>query len=200
MQRTIALWLFAISITFGYGTRSLHAQDQAKPAAEDDKGKSDRPAKPAHAYRVDFSITELADGKKVNTRHYSMVLNSGPGSGPWSQLKIGTRVPVTTGSSPSGTGSAGANLPFTQFQYLDVGTSIDCEVGEQGEDLSLNVRSDFSNLSSAEEQHSPQPIIRQIKINGQTITSPGKPVVIGAVDDPSSNRQYQLEAIITKLK
>jgi len=193
MQRTIAIWLLAISMTFGYGLQPLHAQEETKAAAEDDKAKSTSPAKPVHAYRVDFSITELADGKKVNTRHYSMVANSGP----WSTLKIGTKVPVATGSYRNSTTEALVN---TQFQYLDVGTSIDCEVNEQGEDLSLDVRSDFSNLSSAEEQHSPQPIIRQIKINGRTITSPGKSVVIGAVDDPTSNRQYQLEAVVTKLK
>ena len=89
----------------------------------------------------------------------------------------------------------------TQFQYLDVGTNIDCQINEQGEDISLDVRSDFSNLSSAEEQHSPEPpIIRQVKITGRTITAPGKPTLIGAVDDPTSNRQYQLEAVVTKLK
>lgn len=192
MQRTITLWLLAISMTFGYGLKPLYAQDETKQAAEDDKGKSNNSSKPVHAYRVDFSIVELADSKKVNTRHYSMVANSGP----WSTLKIGTRVPVATGSYRNSTTEALVN---TQFQYLDVGTNIDCEVNEQGEDLSLDVRSEFSNLSS-DEQRTNQPIIRQIKIAGRTIVAPGKSVVIGAVDDPSSNRQYQLEAIVTKLK
>ena len=192
MQRTIAIWLLAISMTFGYGLKSLYAQEETKAAAENDKAKSNGPAKPLHAYRVDFSITELAEGKKVNTRHYSMVTNSGP----WSTLKIGTRVPVATGSYSN----ASAALINTQFQYLDVGTNIDCQVDEQGEDLSLIVRSEFSNLSSDDEQRTHQPIIRQIQINGRTITLSGKPVVIGAVDDPTSNRQYQLEAVVTKLK
>ncbi|HEY6184709.1 MAG TPA: hypothetical protein VIW67_20870 [Terriglobales bacterium] len=192
MQRTIAIWLLAISMTFGYGLKSLYAQEETKAAAENDKAKSNGPAKPLHAYRVDFSITELAEGKKVNTRHYSMVTNSGP----WSTLKIGTRVPVATGSYSN----ASAALINTQFQYLDVGTNIDCQVDEQGEDLSLIVRSEFSNLSSDDEQRTHQPIIRQIQINGRTITSSGKLVVIGAVDDPTSNRQYQLEAVVTKLK
>jgi len=192
MQRTIAIWLLAISMTFGYGLKSLYAQEETKTTAEDDKTKSSSTAKPVHAYRVDFSITELAEGKKVNTRHYSLVTNSGP----WSTLKIGTRVPVATGSFQPNAAAALVN----QFQYLDVGTNIDCEVNEQGEDISLDVRSDFSNLSSDAEQHSPQPIIRQIKINGRTITAPGKPALIGAVDDPTSNRQYQLEAVVTKLK
>jgi hypothetical protein len=189
MQRTIAIWLLAISMTFGYCLKSLHAQEETKAAAGEDKAKSRNPVKPVHAYRVDFSITELAEGHKVNTRHYSMVANSGP----WSTLKIGTRVPVATGSTGSGS-------PTFMFQYLDVGTNIDCEVNEQGEDVALDVRSDFSNLSSAEQEHSPQPIIRQITINGRTITSPGKSALIGAVDDPTSNRQYQLEAVVTKLK
>jgi hypothetical protein len=175
-------------MTFGSSLQSLHAQAETKAAAEEGKAKSTSPVKPVHAYRVDFSITELAEGKKVNMRHYSMVANSGP----WSSLKIGTRVPVATGSTGSGSP--------TQFQYLDVGTNLDCEVNEQGEDLSLDVRSEFTNLSGAEEQHSPQPIIRQIQINGRTITSPGKSALIGAVDDPTSNRQYQLEAVVTKLK
>jgi hypothetical protein len=192
MQKTILIWLLAIGVTFGYGLKSLHAQDANKAASDDDKSKSTSPAKPAHAYRVDFSITELADGKKVNTRHYSVVTNWGP----WSTLKIGTRVPVASASN-----SAAAGLMNTQFQYLDVGANIDCQVNEQGEDISLDVRSDFSNLSSAEGLHSPEPpIIRQVKINGRTVTAPGKTALIGAVDDPTSNRQYQLEAVVTKLK
>lgn len=192
MHRTIAIWLLAIGMTFGYGLKSLHAQEETKATAEEDKARSSSPAKPVHAYRVDFSITELADGKKVNTRHYSMVTNSGP----WSTLKIGTRIPVATSSVQP----ASASQVETQFQYLDVGTNIDCQVNEQGEDLSFTVRSEFSNLSSDEEQRTHQPIIRQIQINGRTITSSGKPVVIGTVDDPTSNRQYQLEAVVTKTK
>ena len=182
MKRAMGVWLVAISMTFWCGLRTSQAQEENKPASEDNKTKTERPIKAVHAYRVDFSISELQDGKRINTRHYSMNLNSGP----WSQIKIGTRVPVspTQGS----------------FQYIDLGTSIDCEVDEQGEDLALDVRSDFSNLSNPEERRSAQPIIRQIKINGRTLTAPGKPVVIGAVDDPSSTRQFQLEATVTRLK
>lgn len=182
MQRAIGVWLITISMTL-CGLRSLQAQEENKPASEDNKTKTERPiTKAVHAYRVDFSISELQDGKRINSRHYSMDLNSGP----WSQIKIGTRVPVSQAQG--------------MFQYIDLGTSIDCEVDEQGEDLALDVRSDFSNISNPEEQHSAQPIIRQIKINGRTLTAPGKPVVIGAVDDPSSTRQFQLEATVTRLK
>src|SRR6478752_7902665 len=40
MQRTIAIWLLAISMAFGYSLKSLHAQQETKAAAEEDKAKS----------------------------------------------------------------------------------------------------------------------------------------------------------------
>jgi hypothetical protein len=181
MRRAMAMWTVVTIMISGYGLKSLQAQEENKSASETNTVKAERPVKPVHAYRVDFSISELEGGKKINTRHYSMDLNSGP----WTQIKIGTRVPVSTSQN--------------SFQYLDLGTSIDCEIGEEGDDLSLDVRSDFSNLSSPEE-HSTQPIIRQIKINGRTLAVPGKPIAIGSVDDPNSNRQFQLEATVTRLR
>src|SRR5947209_13845042 len=42
----------------------------------------------------------------------------------WNQIKIGTKVPVSTGGSFQGQ---------SQFQYIDVGTSIDCKLIESGE-------------------------------------------------------------------
>src|SRR6185437_242444 len=85
--------------------QTLHAQEEHKQASEPAS------AKVVHAYRVDFSINELQDGKKINSRHYSMILTSGDRN----QIKIGTRVPVSTTPSVS-----------TQFQYMDVGTNINC--------------------------------------------------------------------------
>ena len=180
MGKVIGVWLVAVMMALCCELRPLHAQETNKPAAEDNKAKAERPEKPVHAYRVDFSVNELENGKKINTRHYSMNLNSGE----WNQIKIGTRVPV----------------PTSQTEALDVGTSINCRLNESGEDLALQVHSDFSNFSSPDEQHSTRPIIRQISISGSTVATSGKPVVIGAVDDPNSNRQFQLEATVTRLK
>jgi len=182
MKRARAVSVIAVTLVVWCGLTPSCAQEDNKAAAQDNQPKAERTEKPVHAYRIDFSIHELEDGKKINTRHYSMDLNSGP----WSEIKIGTRVPVspTQGS----------------FQYIDLGTSIDCQVGEQGEDITLDIRSDFTNLSGPEEQHSAQPVIRQIKINGRTVTAPGKPATIGAVDDPNSNRTFQLDATVTRLK
>jgi hypothetical protein len=45
-----------------------------------------------------------------------------------------------------------------------------------------------------------RPAIRQMKIDSSAIASPGKSTVIGAVDDPNSKRQFQLEVVVTRLK
>lgn len=87
------------------------------------------------------------------------------------------------------------------MQYLDVGTNISCRIVDgSGDDVTMEVHADFTNLSSPEEQHSAQPIIRQVTLSGTTVTTPSKSVIIGAADDPNSNRQFQLEATVTKLR
>lgn len=179
MGKSIVVNFLALFLLVFCGLPRARSQEQNKPP---ENPTAEHP-KAAHAYRVEFLINELDDGKKANTRHYSINLNSGERS----EIKIGTRVPVVTGAQ-------------NQWQYLDVGTTIHCGLVEFGDDVSLRVDSEFSNLSSPEEQHSSQPIIRRINISGSTLAGLGKPVVIGSADDPTSNRQFQLEASVTRLK
>jgi hypothetical protein len=155
------------------------ASDQASSAKPPQLQKAIRP------YRLDFSLNELEDGKKINSRHYSMNLTAGSGD----EIRIGTRVPVTTSSN--------------QWQYMDVGTKIWANLKEGGDDLQLEVRSEISNLDKVAGQDSNPalpPIVRQIQLRGNTLLVVGRPIVIGSVDDPNSNRQFQLEVTVTKLK
>jgi hypothetical protein len=182
-----------MTIVLLYGASLAHAQQDTgttdaskspKPAAEETKPKPDQ-RKPIQPYRLDFSMSELENGKKINSRHYSMDLTAGSAN----EVKIGTRVPVTSGPS--------------QYQYLDVGTSIWANLREGGDDLQLEIRSDVSNLDmSPAHDHDalPAPIVRQIKINGSTLLITGRPIIIGTMDDPNSNREFQLEVIATKLR
>ncbi|HZR64357.1 MAG TPA: hypothetical protein VFA85_04365 [Terriglobales bacterium] len=136
-------------------------------------------------YRLDFALNELQDGKKTNTRRYSINLTAGSGD----EIKIGTRVPVRTGPKESG----------TQFQYMDVGTNIWAFLREVGEEIQLEVKGEVSDL---DKQPSTDlgPIVRQMKISGSTLLVTGKPILIGSMDDPNSTRQFQLEVIATKLR
>ena len=133
-------------------------------------------------YRLDFSINELDDGKKINVRHYSMNQTGGT-----RELKIGNRVPVEAEQG--------------KFQYLDVGTNIRSKVYGTPDAPILDVNAEISNLAVADQNtHGGQPIVRQMVISGSTLLVFDKPIIIGSVDDPNSKRQYQLEVTATKLK
>lgn len=171
------------SLMLGAGTHQAAAQDSAtsKPAPE--------ASEPGHAYRLDFTVNEIEDGKKVNSRQYSMNLNAGDQS----EIKIGTRVPVEAKNG--------------EIQYMDVGTNIWCRMRDRrdvtwlGNDVLMNVRSDISNFAVPDQTgQTMRPIVRQMKIEASTIATIGKPMVIGVVDDPNSKRQFQLDVTVTKLR
>lgn len=169
-------------------TKGDKAPDAAKAQASD-RGKSIQP------YRLDFSLNELDGGKKTNSRHYSMDLTTGSSN----EIKIGTRVPIVSGRTEPG---AGANpLVNTQWQYIDVGTTIWAYLRgkEDSDDWQLEVKSDVSDIDRGAE-NAIAPIVRQMKFNGTTLLVTGRPIVIATMDDPNSSRQFQLEVTATKLR
>jgi len=193
MRRIMTICLVVATAGPSSGLQLAQAQDSATRAEQAEK--------PVHAYRLDFALNELEGEKKLNTRHYSINLVSGDRQ----EVKIGTRVPVATASFPTSASSGTTVSPAinTQFQYLDVGTHIWCTLKEHSDALELQAGGDISNIDSGpslETNGLSAPVVRQIKIVGGTIVVPGKPIVIGSADDPTSNRQFQLEVTVTKLR
>jgi hypothetical protein len=162
-------------------TTAQDANTEPKPASANPD-----PQMPLGAYRLTFSINELEDGKKINTRRYSMNLADAVVGG--QSLKIGTRVPV---QSEQG-----------KFQYLDIGTNINARLINWAKPLGLSVNAEISSFPASNEgtASGPPPLIRQLRIEGSTVIIPDKPMIIGSVDDPDSKRQFQLEVIVTKLQ
>jgi hypothetical protein len=168
-------------IMLGPAAKWSRAQDSAAPKAAAE-------AEPGHAYRLDFTLSETEDGKKINSRQYAMSLGADT-----SEIKIGTRVPV--------------EVKQGEIQYLDVGTSIWCRLRDRrdvswlGNDVLLNIRSDLSSFAVPDQQNtSMRPAIRQMKIDASMVAFVGKQMVVGIVDDPNSKRQYQLDITVTRLK
>jgi hypothetical protein len=155
---------------------------QTEPAT-DVKQKSSEP-RPIEDYNLDFAINELEDGKKINSRQYSLKLNTNDSN----EIKIGTRVPVETKEG--------------EFQYLDVGTNIWAQIREQKGQMELVVRAEVSNFAIPEQgdKRDPHPALRQLKISGSTLLPISRPMVLDSVDDPNSKRTFQLEVMATKLK
>ena len=193
MRKASGLWTALIlGFMICWGAAS-GAQDKAPQAADRTKAEAKAEAesataaerdKPVHAYRLDFSMNEMEGGKKINTRQYSLNLNAEESD----ELKIGTRIPVDAGHDA--------------YQYIDVGTNIWARISERSDGVALSVRAENSNLAVPEqgELRSDRPVIRQLKISASTLALPGKPMIVGSVDDPNSKRQFQLEVTVTKLK
>ena len=180
MNRKIAVgFAKLLVISLCWSTPVSRAQEQT-PA----KTQAESVDKSTNAYRLDFTINEIEDGKKINTRQYSMNLNAGDANA----IKIGTRVPVEAKQG--------------EFQYIDVGTSIWSRVKERDNGLALEVRAEISNFAIPDQANrsNSMPLLRQMRINASTVTVPGRSTVVGSVDDPNSKRQFQLEVTATRLK
>jgi hypothetical protein len=103
---------------------------------------------------------------------------------------------------------------------MDVGTTIHCRLLERGEEVVIDVHTDISDFAlpqpgrpaatgggaSAGASGSPtvavmpHPVVRQIELEGVTLLTTDKPMVIASVDDPNSDREFQLEVTATRLK
>ena len=163
--------------TAGVGFAQEASNSPAKPEPQE-------AAKPLDAYRLDFSVNEMEDGKRINSRQYSMNLNGDDGN----EIRIGTRVPVEAKQG--------------EFQYLDVGTKIYCRLAERKGQLELHVRAEISNFAVPEQgqEHNAHPVLRQLNINASTVALLNKPMTVGSVDDPNSRRQFQLDVTVSKLR
>jgi hypothetical protein len=177
MSRKYLAWLVAaLVLASSLGLRAQEPPESKKNAEDTDKALA--------AFRLDFSLLESEDGRKVNTRHYSM--NLVPGFSPSNEIKIGSRVPVE--------GKQG------DMQYIDVGTSVWSRMIERDGVLQLEVHADLSSFANPEqESRAALPLLRQLRINASTLAIPGKPTILGVVDDPNSKREFQLVVTITKL-
>jgi len=183
MSRKKAACFILMALLCGVRAGNLSAQDQntaSKPVAKEPEGT--RHEVTIEPYRLDFLISEMEDGKRINSRQYSMNLDTNDGY----EIKIGTRVPVDTKDG--------------EFQYLDVGINLFARLFERNGQLELTARAESSSLVPPGQGSESHPVVRQMKIEGSTIVMNDKPIVMGIVDDPNSKRQFQLEVTATKLK
>src|SRR5579863_864578 len=183
-KQTLLVALLSLMIAAFGSARTACAQEDSKASGASKTAKAEDSV---DAYRLDVSFNELEDGKKLNTRHYSIDLM---GARP-NDIKIGTRVPVVSANCTS-SGSSPAGGASEQYQYLDLGTHLMAQLISHED---LHVSGDISSLdTSAGTETSTRlgPVIRQIRIEGSTALVLGKPILIGSADDPNSKRQFQL--------
>jgi len=161
-----------------------HAQDAAPRAAEATRQASPSP----HSYRLDYALTELEDGKKIDSRQYSLSLGGGTqGTQPWQgEVQIGTRIPVVMKSDGS-------------IQYVDAGTKIVGFISTREGTQLLRTNCDVSSVAPDEANVDGRPILRTLTIVNEAPIALGKAVLVGTADDSNSKRKFELEVTVTEI-
>jgi type II secretory pathway component GspD/PulD (secretin) len=149
--------------------------------------------RPKRTYRLTYTITEVDDGKRSGTQHFSMVLVSGQRT----TIKQGSKVPVATGSVTEN----GSRATQTQFTYLDVGLNFDATLDESVNGVRLRSKAEQSSLGEVREIAGVQePVVRQAVLEGTAILAPGKPLILGSLDVPDSTRRLDIEVVMDIVK
>jgi hypothetical protein len=165
---------------------SINAAAQEATAQKSEKEGKLATAKPApvYVYRLDYTIREMENGKVLNSRKYMLMAESGD----WARSRVGNRVP-----NPSGEKEA---------PYREVGMNIDCRVREQGEEILLDSRIGLSSVVPREPGATlnPSPFFRSVNSEVTAAVSLGKPTIIGAMDDVTTNQRFEIEVTVTKVK
>jgi hypothetical protein len=146
------------------------------------------PGRTFDTYKLTFTVTELNDGKPVNTRTYDMVLQEGRGKA-WGAIRLGNRVPVNMGEKGP--------------QYLDVGLSVDAGLERPVETAppTLDVRFELSSAVPDDQRSTTAgPVLRSVKFSGATELTVGRPILLGSGEDMNSNRRFQLAVAATRAK
>jgi hypothetical protein len=168
---------------------SLVAQEDAKkkPEKPDNEPIVKQAAVPT--YKMAFSVYELQDGKKINQRDYSLLVEAnGHGA---NTLKIGTKVPIDTGKD--------------SYTYTDVGFELRCSAAETvNNKLGVSVDMSVSNFAIPGQNTDPRagesrPVLRAVTQRVSAIVSPGKPQILTSMDDVNSTKRMQVELTATKM-
>jgi len=150
----------------------------------------DRPHK---TYRLTYTITELDAGKTAGTKHISLVVADGQRT----TVKQGDKIPIATGSF-----STDKNSSETQFTYLDIGLAFDATLTglENGAMLKTKVEQSSIGQPSVTIGDVTEPVVRQTVLEGTTLLTLGKPVMLGSIDVPNSTRRLDIAVVMDDIK
>jgi type II secretory pathway component GspD/PulD (secretin) len=143
---------------------------------------------PKKTYRLVYTITETDDGKRIGSQHFAIIVVSGART----TFKNGSKVPVQVSASNLGNATS-----KTDFTYLDVGLNIDASLDESVNGIRLRTKVERSSV--AEERvvgGVDDPVIRQTVLEGTSILTPGKQVMLGSLDVPGSTRHLEMGVVV----
>jgi type II secretory pathway component GspD/PulD (secretin) len=170
-------------------TGIVHAQEKSEPAA----------AKVTLPLKLQVVISRFQGDKKISSMPYMLSVNAGRVA----NLRMGTRVPVTSTSyTPVATGGAGVN-PLTSFQYLDVGTNIDCSTaalddGRFRVDLTIEDSSLFPDDQTR--GGTDRPSLRSFRATNSMVLANGQTAQFTTATDKASGEVTKVDVTLTVVK
>jgi type II secretory pathway component GspD/PulD (secretin) len=138
-------------------------------------------------YRLTYTITETGDGQPAGKQQVALVVASGGKS----DLKQGSKVPIVIGVYPQTNEAEQSNV-----QYQDIGLEIESTLDNYAEGARLRTR--IAQSAVAEEKSGigvQDPVFRQSTLDSTAILVPGKPLILGSLDLPGTNRRQQVEVV-----
>jgi hypothetical protein len=167
--------MLVVLVVVGAMTAAACGQQSASPARPPEDNAN-------AAYRLDYAIAEIENGKKVNTRTYTLLTDEGGTA----NMHMGLRVPLSAEKGPI---------------YMDVGLRLDCKVRpRQGNDVWLSTRFEVSSLVDQQQTVSGALPVRNVEYSMPTVVTVGKSTVLAAGDDLGSQKHFELSVTVTKLK
>lgn len=175
-----------LAITLALAFSGPNAPAQTAPAAANPNPNGAQSA--SKTYRLTYTLTESEGGKRIGAQHFSMIVVTGRKT----VLKQGSKVPIATGAYNSGTSQM-----QTQFQYVDVGLNIAVSLEESADGVKLDTKVEQSSIADEKSGVGTQdPIVRQTVLEGTSILTRGKPLMLGSMDIPDSPRRLDVEVVM----
>ena len=144
----------------------------------------DRPRK---AYRLTYTVTETGSDQPNGAQHVTLIVTSGG----MTDFKQGSKVPIVTGIYPQGPQSQHSDV-----QYQDVGLEIEATLNGYADGVHLRSKIAQSNVSNEKSSIGVQdPVFHQTVLEGTATLVPGKPLILGSLDIPGTNRHQQVEVV-----
>ncbi len=133
-------------------------------------------------YRITYTLTEIEDGKRIGTQHYTLAATDGQHV----TLKQGSKIPLVTNTSGKD----------TSFQYIDVGVNFSVEADAAGNGVLLKSKVEQSSVPEEKAiSNIQEPVIRQAVLEGATLIQLNKPFILGSIDVVGSTRRIDVEVV-----
>jgi hypothetical protein len=189
---TVALALFltgAASLPWAAAQETAkQSEPQLQPTGSYTAKQSEPQLKPTDSYKVEFTVNEMDNGKKINSRSYMMLLRA-EAVPKWTDrhhLRVGSQVPIAQGGNA--------------FTYRDVGMNIDCRLLPMGNGkVAIGTSWDYSSLGGEQGHDTQSPVIRHVRSDVEAVVPLDKPTVISEMDDVASTHRYVFEVKVTKI-